>query len=65
MQAHHQVDSIEIGLRDVPELEAEASSIEPSCERLALGDDVGLQVQPQQVHLPAVDAGQQVVERKR
>ena len=45
VQADDEIDAGEVGLGDVAELEAQAVRAEPAGERLALRDDVRLQVE--------------------
>ena len=65
MEADDEVDALERGVPgDVAHLEAEPVGTERAGERLAVVDDVGLEVEPDDLDLAPVDDREQVVERE-
>ena len=64
MQADDEIDSLEVGVRDVADLEPEPVRVEPTGERLALRDHVLLHVEAEEVDRAAVAPDEQVVQRE-
>ena len=66
MQADDEIDAPErLVTGDVADLEAEAGGAKRSRQRLTVTDDLGLEVQPDDLGLASVDDREQMMQRKR
>ena len=57
VEADDEIDVVEVGLCDVADLERQPCRVQASCERFALGHDVGLDVEPEEIDLDARGGG--------